>query len=446
MSEEKRKEKAVEKRVGSNRLFDKWQIATVLLVLVISAATHLPNLAHPEYVVFDETHFGGFASDYIRGICFFDIHPPLAKLMIAGVAKLSGYDGSFNFSAHGSKYPSHFYVPMRALPAVLSTLIAPLMTATLCLNGCHCSAAMLVGIIMSVEFTSIVQGRLILTDGILYFFVALTMFFTALMERRQTYTFLILQSLAAACTLSIKFTGACVLALVALSHMRLVYGRKLWFAHLVIRGAIVFVICVTVLFTTIYIHLKLMPNPGFGDQYMAADFRKQPMLKRILLLIWAMYRYNRNLNFTHPYQSQWWEGPFWLAQPTLLFAQGNEILCIFNNPLAAFGSLAGFFFGLTSWNFQYSFGYFAAYAPLVLVSRCMWTYHYEIPLMFGLMALCYSISRLPRKWRLSVCVLLTALAIIPLLIWFPWLYAYPLSTESHKKRMVWEAMRKNWGY
>lgn len=435
-----------EKRESTVRLFTKSHMITIFVVFLISAITHLPKLEHPPYVIFDETHFGGFASDYIRGVCFFDIHPPLAKLMLAGVGKMTGYDGTFNFSDHGAHYPSNFYVPLRMLPAIASTLIAPLMTASLCLNGCHWSASLLVGVLMSVEFTSIVQGRLILTDGILYFFVALTMFFTALMERHQTYTVLVLQSLAAACALSVKFTGACVLALVALSHLRLVYGRSSWFLRLTIRGVIVFVICVAVLFGTIYLHLKLMPKPGFGDQYMSSNFRSLPMLQRIVLLIEAMFRYNRNLNFSHPYQSKWWEWPLWLAQPTLLFTNDRSMLCIFNNPVAAFGSLIGFFVGLTSWNFQYSFGYFAAYAPLILVSRCMWTYHYEIPLMFGLMALCHSISRLPRKARYVVCMIIADLAIIALLIWFPWLYSYPLSSSAHKHRMLWKAMRRNWGY
>jgi len=46
---------------------------------------------------FDEVHFGGFASKYINQKFFMDVHPPLAKLMIAGTAYLAGFDGKFDF-------------------------------------------------------------------------------------------------------------------------------------------------------------------------------------------------------------------------------------------------------------------------------------------------------------------------------------------------------------
>ncbi len=50
---------------------------------------------------FDEVHFGGFARKYIRQTFFMDVHPPLAKLLIALAAKIGGFKGDFDFKDIG---------------------------------------------------------------------------------------------------------------------------------------------------------------------------------------------------------------------------------------------------------------------------------------------------------------------------------------------------------
>ena len=50
---------------------------------VVAAAVRLYRLDYPTSVVFDEVHFGGFASKYIHGMFFMDVHPPLAKMLFS---------------------------------------------------------------------------------------------------------------------------------------------------------------------------------------------------------------------------------------------------------------------------------------------------------------------------------------------------------------------------
>lgn len=78
-------------------------------------------------------HFGKFASSYIKREYFFDVHPPLGKLLFAAVGYLFGYDGSFSFenigmSYQGSRVP---YVDMRSVSALCGTLVVSLVYAML---------------------------------------------------------------------------------------------------------------------------------------------------------------------------------------------------------------------------------------------------------------------------------------------------------------------------
>lgn len=77
---------------------------------------------------FDEVHFGKFASYYITGEYYFDVHPPFAKLLLGLAGWFVGYDGSFEFETIGDSYTAAHvpYVGLRALPAFLGSLTVPL--------------------------------------------------------------------------------------------------------------------------------------------------------------------------------------------------------------------------------------------------------------------------------------------------------------------------------
>jgi dolichyl-phosphate-mannose-protein mannosyltransferase len=83
--------------------------------------------------------FGGFASKYIKGRFFMDVHPPLAKLLLTLAGWLAGFDGEFDFKDIGKDYvePGVPYVAMRLLPAICGILLAPTMFLTLKAAGCR---------------------------------------------------------------------------------------------------------------------------------------------------------------------------------------------------------------------------------------------------------------------------------------------------------------------
>lgn len=74
-----------------------------------------------------------------------DVHPPLAKMLIALAGYLAGFDGSFDFKDIGKDYlePGVPYVAMRLLPAVCGIMTIPTIFLTLKATGCRTTTAAL---------------------------------------------------------------------------------------------------------------------------------------------------------------------------------------------------------------------------------------------------------------------------------------------------------------
>lgn len=64
-------------------------------------------VASPRSRSFDEVHFGAFAGQYIRREYYFDVHPPLAKMLNALSGWLAGFNGDFGFDNIGDDYLVH---------------------------------------------------------------------------------------------------------------------------------------------------------------------------------------------------------------------------------------------------------------------------------------------------------------------------------------------------
>src|SRR3989344_9156828 len=95
----------------------------LLILLGLGLATHFIFFSHPNQTVFDEVHFGKFISGYYTREYFFDIHPPLGKLMIAGFAKLFDFQPGFAFTDIGNQYPDQQYMILRFLPSLAGALL-----------------------------------------------------------------------------------------------------------------------------------------------------------------------------------------------------------------------------------------------------------------------------------------------------------------------------------
>ena len=98
----------------------------IVIVFLGSVVTRFIKLCDPDVVCWDETHFGKFASFYLKSENYFDVHPPLGKMMLALFGEMSGYNGSFPFKEPGQEYADANYCGMRGFCALLGAIVPPL--------------------------------------------------------------------------------------------------------------------------------------------------------------------------------------------------------------------------------------------------------------------------------------------------------------------------------
>ncbi len=64
-------------------------LIALAVILAIGLGLHLYRVSYPDRPVFDEAHFATYAADYVKDRVFFDIHPPLGKLIYAAFIRSS---------------------------------------------------------------------------------------------------------------------------------------------------------------------------------------------------------------------------------------------------------------------------------------------------------------------------------------------------------------------
>ncbi|KAK1730146.1 hypothetical protein CaCOL14_007957 [Colletotrichum acutatum] len=262
---------------------------------ILAAIVRLFRIYQPTSVVFDEVHFGGFASKYIKGKFFMDVHPPLAKMLIALTGWLAGFNGDFDFKDIGKDYlePGVPYVAMRMFPAICGILLAPLMFLTLKTTGCRTTTALMGSSLIIFENGLLTQARLILLDSPLMVATAFTALsfqsFTNQHEQGPEKAFqlswwfwLLMTGLGLGTTVSIKWVGLFTIAWVGsltLVQLWVLLGDtknvtpRIWAKHFMARAFALVIIPVGFYMAMFAIHFLCLVNPGDGDGFMSSEFQ-----------------------------------------------------------------------------------------------------------------------------------------------------------------------------
>ncbi|KAJ2517732.1 Protein O-mannosyltransferase 2 [Coemansia sp. RSA 1939] len=194
------------------------EITTVALLTILSAAVRLWDIGRVDTVVWDEAHFGRFGAMYLNGTYIHDVHPPLGKLIIAAAEYVAGANGSRHFDfVGGAKYPDSVdYRAIRMQVSAFGILLAPLAYLTLRIGLDRRSSAILGAWFVIFDNALCLMTRIIVLDGPLLCFTALTMATTVLWLRLGQKRWMAATGVALGLTVSVKWTGLFTMLLVGI--------------------------------------------------------------------------------------------------------------------------------------------------------------------------------------------------------------------------------------
>ncbi|MDP3769941.1 MAG: phospholipid carrier-dependent glycosyltransferase [bacterium] len=302
----------------------------ITLVTCASLTLHFVGLWHPQEAVFDEVHFGKFVSGYLKGEYFFDIHPPLGKLMIAGMAAVTDVEPHNGFVTIGEQYADYQYIWLRFLPAFFGSLLAPLVYLLVWRLSASRWAAILAALFVVCENALLVQSKFILIDSFLLFFgfAALYLFFQSrafFSQGRWGLWAAMAAAIGGGFAVSVKWTAGSFMGLMlafGLAELirRLISRKKKEFFHALIGYSFLIVIPPLIYIAFFAVHFTLLPEKGPGNAYMTARFQQSQESGFLISDFGAnfyelnqeMFRANQRITATHAYSSKWYTWPFML--------------------------------------------------------------------------------------------------------------------------------------
>lgn len=447
----------------------------LLLLLITSLATHFLFFGQPNETVFDEVHFGKFISGYFTHEYFFDIHPPLGKLMISGVGWLNGFKPGFSFAEIGQPFPDKSYIWLRLLPALAGAILSVAIYFLALELGFSKFSAFAAGLLIALENALVTHSRLILLDSFLLLFGFAALLFYFKWKKSSKFHHLAFAGVLSGLAVSIKWTGATFgVIIVFLEILKTVRLGKYELDNL--RQNLLKLLCLIVIPFSLYfsffaLHFSLLGKSGPGDAFMTPAFRKtlrgsadhmNPQLKPLNIfqkfseLNIQMYKSNSTLGANHPYGSRWYSWPF-MARPIYYWHKEvkqdtnsakalHSRIYFTGNPIIWWASAFAVFYVLFDGigklikkvrpdkKILFLLGaFFINLLPFIKIKRVMFLYHYLTAYIFALLILVYLIEKNPKAKKLFA--VLIGLAIISFVFFAPLSYGQPITENSYKLRI-----------
>jgi dolichyl-phosphate-mannose--protein O-mannosyl transferase len=459
----------------------KINIIFLILIFLFSLFFHFYRLSFPSKVVFDEQWYASHAASYFANKYYFDVHPPLAKLLIAFFGYLFGFKdptGRYYFR-HATEYPSlNSYLPFRILPAFLGALL-PILGWFFVkgLNGSD-MAAFLASAFLLFDNALLTQSRFVLIEIIVVFFSFLSALFYVYFLKQKTFSkkwfiFLFFMGISLGFAISSKWSAFVILAtIIFLEILRFFKSKKqneklLYFLKRKKKEVLILLVFILILPSLIYLfsfylHFSLIKTPrnisDFSDpllyskkedltrtpsphfyQLLSGNFlRKFLKTQKMMLSVLAV-------TADHPYKSFWWQWPLG-RKPMLYFQEKEKSIYLVPNPLIWYLSFfaAIFVFYIPYFKLKYKkkapyffknpiilYLYYVSWLFYLPIQRTSFLYYYLLPLSFSIVIFSlvfdFLTQNTPSKKRKIIFTLLISFAFVFFVSYLPFVYGFSLT-------------------
>lgn len=450
----------------------------LFFLLILSFLTRFWRLWYPPKVVFDEAHFGLYATKYLLHQYYWDIHPPFGKLILALAAWLGEIKPGFDFGVN-SYYGDFNYLILRSVPTFFGSLFPILIYFFVLELGFSKKSAFLASFLLIFDNALLVQSRLILLDIILLFFIFLSLYFFLLAKKsppfsKKWYFFNFLSSFSLAAAISTKLIGfGAMLLILTQSFFKKEFRFKKetlapLFFHFFLPFCFYFLIYA--------LHIFLLPNSCYkncgavltfsGEDWTVnkiLNFRPEGSFFKIFYEI-QKYSLAGNLVGWGPfyYESRWFSWPFMIRPVKYFFESENgKISAVYflGNPIVWWLSTLGViaYFYLIAKNYFLKFklrlpkefyfsgfeiliaGYLIFLLPFAAIERFTVIYHYLTALSFSVIIFSVFFSSILKtyfqKYEKFFYFFLLFLVFLFFLYFSPLTYGFDLSEKSFNLRM-----------
>ena len=398
------------------------------LLFVLSFVLHFAFLGNTNKIIFDEFHFANYAEYYLTSDYYFDIHPPLGKLMLAGFLKLAGENSD-------TANPPIF--KLRFLPALFGTFFVLIISWLAFLITRSKNTALIAGFLTLFDNALLVQSRLALLDIFLLSFSALSLcfFFTFLKQKgpgKKQYAFLLLAGVFLGLAISIKWTGLATAGIIFTVLASKFFGNREKIKKTSISFAIILFFALTAYTLPFAAHFNILTNfdrqnfPMEQFSYGKEELQNsRNFFQKFETLNAQMLTANLGSADQNPDSSSWFKWPFNqkpLRYDVNTYFRGNTALWLL---VAAFVvitliklALKKEFLGDKNIYLVLLLGYFANLLPFALIERTTFMYHYLPALTFGIILAAYWINLFREKAK-SVFAIVFVIIIINFLVFLP---------------------------